>query len=142
MHIKEIELVNFKSFGRKVVIPLENDFVAVTGPNGSGKSNVVDALLFALSLSSSRAMRAERLPDLIYHGDNGKNPDFAQVTVKFDNSSRTIPLDGDVLEIARKVRLTKNKYRASTILMATPAPRRRSMTTYPEPGSPPKGTTW
>lgn len=112
MHIKEIELVNFKSFGRKVVIPLENDFVAVTGPNGSGKSNVVDALLFALSLSSSRAMRAERLPDLIYHGDNGKNPDFAQVTVKFDNSSRTIPLDGDVLEIARKVRLTKNKYQS------------------------------
>jgi chromosome segregation protein len=112
LHIKEIELVNFKSFGRKVVIPLENDFVAVTGPNGSGKSNVVDALLFALSLSSSRAMRAERLPDLIYHGDNGKNPDFAQVTVKFDNSSRTIPLDGDVLEIARKVRLTKNKYQS------------------------------
>ena len=112
MHIKEIELVNFKSFGRKVVIPLENDFVAVTGPNGSGKSNVVDALLFALSLSSSRAMRAERLPDLIYHGDNGKNPDFAQVTVKFDNSSRTVPGAGDLLEIARKVRLTKNKYQS------------------------------
>ena len=112
MHIKEIELVNFKSFGRKVVIPLENDFVAVTGPNGSGKSNVVDALLFALSLSSSRAMRAERLPDLIYHGDNGKNPDFAQVTVKFDNASRTVPGAGDLLEIARKVRLTKNKYQS------------------------------
>jgi chromosome segregation protein len=112
LHIKEIELVNFKSFGRKVVIPLENDFVAVTGPNGSGKSNVVDALLFALSLSSSRAMRAERLPDLIYHGDNGKNPDFAQVTVKFDNASRTVPGAGDLLEIARKVRLTKNKYQS------------------------------
>ena len=112
MHIKEIELVNFKSFGRKVVIPLHNDFVAITGPNGSGKSNVVDALLFALSLSSSRAMRAERLPDLIYRGDNGKNPDFAQVTVKFDNSSRTVPVDEDVVEISRKVRLTKNKYQS------------------------------
>ena len=112
MHIKEIELRNFKSFGRKVVIPLHNDFVAITGPNGSGKSNVVDALLFALSLSSSRAMRAERLPDLIYRGDNGKNPDFAQVTVKFDNSSRTVPVDEDVIEISRKVRLTKNKYQS------------------------------
>jgi len=112
LHIKEIELVNFKSFGRKVVIPLHNDFVAITGPNGSGKSNVVDALLFALSLSSSRAMRAERLPDLIYRGDNGKNPDFAQVTVKFDNSSRTVPVDEDVVEISRKVRLTKNKYQS------------------------------
>jgi chromosome segregation protein len=112
LHIKEIELRNFKSFGRKVVIPLHNDFVAVTGPNGSGKSNVVDALLFALSLSSSRAMRAERLPDLIYRGDNGKNPDFAQVTVKFDNSERAVPAAGDVLEISRKVRLTKNKYQS------------------------------
>jgi chromosome segregation protein len=112
LHIKEIELRNFKSFGRKVVIPLENDFVAVTGPNGSGKSNVVDALLFALSLSSSRAMRAERLPDLIYRGDNGKNPDFAQVTVKFDNSGREIPVEAEVLEISRKVRLTKNKYQS------------------------------
>ncbi len=112
MYIKEIELRNFKSFGRKVVIPLKNDFIAITGPNGSGKSNVVDALLFALSLSSSRAMRAERLPDLIYRGDNGKNPDFAQVTVKFDNSSRTVPVDEDVIEISRKVRLTKNKYQS------------------------------
>ena len=112
MHIKEIELVNFKSFGRKAVIPLQNDFIAVTGPNGSGKSNVVDALLFALSLSSSRAMRAERLPDLIYRGDNGKNPDFAQVTVKFDNSERAVPVDEDVVEISRKVRLTKNKYQS------------------------------
>ncbi len=120
MHIKEIELVNFKSFGRKVVIPLKNDFVAVTGPNGSGKSNVVDALLFALSLSSSRAMRAERLPDLIYRGDNGKNPDFAQVTVKFDNAERTVPVDEDVIEIARKVRLTKNKYQSIYYFNGTP----------------------
>jgi len=112
LYIKEIELRNFKSFGRKVVIPLKNDFVAITGPNGSGKSNVVDALLFALSLSSSRAMRAERLPDLIYRGDNGKNPDFAQVTVKFDNSERTVPVKEDVVEISRKVRLTKNKYQS------------------------------
>ncbi len=112
MHIKEIELVNFKSFGRRAVIPLRNDFIAITGPNGSGKSNVVDALLFALSLSSSRAMRAERLPDLIYRGDNGKNPDFAQVTVKFDNSERGVPVDEDVVEISRKVRLTKNKYQS------------------------------
>lgn len=110
MHIKEIELRNFKSFGRKVTLPLQNDFIAITGPNGSGKSNIVDALLFALSLSSSRAMRAERLPDLIYRGDNGKNPDFTQVTVKFDNTYRTIPIDKDVVEISRKVQLRNDKY--------------------------------
>ncbi|NYT01705.1 MAG: chromosome segregation protein SMC [Methanosarcinales archaeon] len=110
MYIKEIELTNFKSFGRRLRIPLHEDFIVVTGPNGSGKSNIVDALLFALSLSSSRAMRAERLPDLIYRGDNGKNPNYAQVTVRLDNTSRTMPIDRDVIEISRKIKQNKDKY--------------------------------
>lgn len=110
MYIKEIELKNFKSFGRKVVVPLHDDFIAITGPNGSGKSNIVDALLFALSLSNSRVMRAERLTDLIYRGDNGKNPDFTQVTVKLDNTCRTLPIEKNVIEISRKVRVKKDNY--------------------------------
>lgn len=110
MYIKEIELTNFKSFGRKLRIPLYEDFIVVTGPNGSGKSNIVDALLFALSLSNSRAMRAERLPDLIYRGDNGKNPNYAQVTVRLDNTSRTMPIDRDVIEISRKIKQNADKY--------------------------------
>lgn len=113
MYIKEVELKNFKSFGKRVVVPLKNDFLTVTGPNGSGKSNVVDALLFALCLSSSRAMRAERLPDLIYRGDNGHNPDFAQVTVKLDNTSRTIPIDEDTIEISRKIKVNNDKCASS-----------------------------
>ena len=113
MYIKEVELKNFKSFGKSVRVPLKNDFVTVTGPNGSGKSNIVDALLFALCLSSSRAMRAERLPDLIYRGDNGKNPDFAQVTVKLDNTSRLFPLDQDIIEVSRKIKVNRDKYASS-----------------------------
>ncbi|OPY49967.1 MAG: Chromosome partition protein Smc [Methanosaeta sp. PtaU1.Bin060] len=113
MYIKEIELKNFKSFGKSIRVPLKNDFVTVTGPNGSGKSNIVDALLFALCLSSSRAMRAERLPDLIYKGDNGKNPDFAQVTVRLDNSSRLFPIEQDIVEVSRKIKINNNKYASS-----------------------------
>ncbi len=113
MYIKEVELKNFKSFGRSVRVPLKNDFVTVTGPNGSGKSNIVDALLFALCLSSSRAMRAERLPDLIYRGEGGKNPDFAQVTVRLDNTSRFFPLDQDIIEVSRKIKINRDKYASS-----------------------------
>lgn len=116
MYIREVELRNFKSFGKRVVIPLPNDFIAVTGPNGSGKSNIVDALLFALCLSSSRAMRAERLPDLVYRGGNGKSPDYAQVTVRLDNASRAIPLDNDVIEISRKVKINNDKYNSTYYL--------------------------
>ncbi len=113
MYIKEVELKNFKSFGKRVQIPLYNDFIAVTGPNGSGKSNIVDALLFALCLSNSRAMRAERLPDLIYRGDNGHNPDFAEVKVRLDNTSRTMPVDLDTIEVCRKIKVNKDKYASS-----------------------------
>jgi chromosome segregation protein len=113
LYIREVELKNFKSFGRSVRVPLKNDFVTVTGPNGSGKSNIVDALLFALCLSSSRAMRAERLPDLIYRGESGKNPDYAEVTVRLDNSGRTFPLDLDTIEISRKIKVKSDKYASS-----------------------------
>ncbi|VVB72357.1 Chromosome partition protein Smc [uncultured archaeon] len=113
MYIKEVELKNFKSFGKSIRVPLKNDFVTVTGPNGSGKSNIVDALLFALCLSSSRAMRAERLPDLIYKGENGKNPDYAQVTVRLDNTSRLFPLDLDLIEVSRKIKIHNDKYASS-----------------------------
>jgi len=113
LYIKEVELKNFKSFGKSIRVPLKNDFITVTGPNGSGKSNIVDALLFALCLSSSRAMRAERLPDLIYRGDNGKDPDYAQVTVRLDNSSRIFPLDQDIIEVSRKIKVNNDKYASS-----------------------------
>jgi chromosome segregation protein len=59
VHIKEIELQNFKSFGKKVKIPFFDDFTTISGPNGSGKSNIIDSILFCLGLSSSRSMRAE-----------------------------------------------------------------------------------
>ncbi|MFM7634413.1 MAG: chromosome segregation protein SMC [Cyanobacteriota bacterium] len=65
VHINQVELTHFKSFGGSMAIPLDPGFTVVTGPNGSGKSNILDAVLFCLGLASSRGMRAERLPDLI-----------------------------------------------------------------------------
>jgi chromosome segregation protein len=65
VHINQVELNHFKSFGGSMTIPLEEGFTVVTGPNGSGKSNILDAVLFCLGLASSRGMRADRLPDLI-----------------------------------------------------------------------------
>ena len=109
MHIKEIELQNFKSFGKKVKIPFFDDFTTISGPNGSGKSNIIDGILFALGLSNSRVMRAEKLTDLIYNADNGKK-NFAQVTIRFDNSDHEMPVDADEISITRKVRKTDSGY--------------------------------
>ena len=42
--ITRIVLQGFKSFNKKISIPLLNGFNVICGPNGSGKSNIVDAL--------------------------------------------------------------------------------------------------
>jgi chromosome segregation protein len=109
VHIKELELQNFKSFGKKVKIPFFDDFTTISGPNGSGKSNIIDSILFALGLSNSRVLRAEKLTDLIFNGDT-RERDFAQVTIRFDNKDREMPVDSDEIVITRKVRRTESGY--------------------------------
>jgi len=110
VHIKEIEFINFKSFGKKVRIPFYEGFTTISGPNGSGKSNIIDGILFVLGLSSSRTMRAEKLTDLIYNGESAKRPDFAQVTIKFDNSDHKMHVAADEVSITRKIRETDTGY--------------------------------
>ncbi|MGK7934096.1 MAG: chromosome segregation protein SMC [Microcystaceae cyanobacterium] len=87
VHIKRIELSNFKSFGGTTEVPFLTGFTVVSGPNGSGKSNILDALLFCLGLATSKGMRAERLPDLINHShSNNRKTKEASVSVTFDIS--------------------------------------------------------
>ncbi len=79
MHIREIEIDNFKSFANKVTIPFLDGFTTISGPNGSGKSNIIDSVLFALGLSSSRGLRAEKLHHLI-STHNKRNEASVKVT--------------------------------------------------------------
>ena len=128
MHIKEIVLDNFKSFGRKTRIPFYQDFTTVSGPNGSGKSNIIDAVLFALGLARARGIRAQKLTDLIYNpgyddGDAAAGPKEASVEVVLDNSDGTLDRGqvvnaagsedvGDIEEITirRRVKETEDNY--------------------------------
>ncbi|MFB6253401.1 MAG: chromosome segregation protein SMC [Halobacteriaceae archaeon] len=128
MHIDEIVLENFKSFGQTTRIPFYEDFTTISGPNGAGKSNIIDAILFALGLARSHGMRAEKLTDLIYnpsHNDSNaiSGPDEASVTVILDNTDRTFERsqiinaagsekigDIDKIEIKRRVKRTDDNY--------------------------------
>jgi chromosome segregation protein len=128
MHIRELVLDDFKSFGRKTRIPLYEDFTTISGPNGSGKSNIIDAVLFALGLARTRGIRAEKLTDLIYNpagedGDQSIGPNEASVEVVLDNEDRTLSREqvvsaagsenvGDVDEITikRRVKETEDNY--------------------------------
>ncbi len=105
MHLKEIELENFKSFAKKTRIPLLEGYTAVTGPNGAGKSNISDAILFVLGPKSSRVIRAGRLTDLIFNGGKEKRPaKECRVSLHFDNSDRLIPIESNDVKLTRLVR--------------------------------------
>ncbi|MFN3926322.1 MAG: chromosome segregation protein SMC [Pseudanabaenaceae cyanobacterium] len=108
MYIKHLELTRFKSFGQTTGIPLLPGFTVISGPNGSGKSNLLDALLFALGLSTSKGMRAERLPDLVNqaHLQKGRTAE-AQVKVTFATP------EGD-WTVTRKLRVTQQGTYTST----------------------------
>ena len=109
MHLKEIELENFKSFARKTRIPLLQGFTAITGPNGAGKSNISDAILFVLGPRSSRVIRAGKLTDLIFNGGKERKPaSETKVSLIFDNADRLIPIDADKVKLTRVVRLSDN----------------------------------
>ncbi|MXR51454.1 chromosome segregation protein SMC [Halovenus sp. WSH3] len=128
MHIKELVLDNFKSFGRKTRIPFYEDFTTVTGPNGSGKSNVIDSVLFALGLARTSGIRAEKLTDLIYNPGHQEGSSFegereASVEVILDNEDRTLERsqivnaagtddvgDIDEVSIKRRVKETEDNY--------------------------------
>ncbi len=107
MHLKEIELENFKSFAKRTRVPLLEGYTAVTGPNGAGKSNISDAILFVLGPKSSRVIRAGKLTDLIFNGGKEKRPaKECKVSLFFDNSDRLIPIDSNIVKLSRLVRLS------------------------------------
>jgi len=85
LHITELEIDNFKSFSKKTKIPFFGGCTVISGPNGSGKSNIIDSILFALALSSSRTLRAEKLTDLI-NLSAGKHT--AEVSISFSDGTK------------------------------------------------------
>ncbi|MDI6718552.1 MAG: chromosome segregation protein SMC [Methanomicrobiales archaeon] len=97
MHITQLEIDNFKSFGKKTKIPFFEGFTVISGPNGSGKSNIIDSVLFCLGLASSRGLRAEKLTDLI-NLNSGRNT--AEVAIQFSDGS----------SVRRRIRRTASGY--------------------------------
>ena len=107
VHLKEIELENFKTFGGKTRVPFSQGYTAIIGPNGSGKSNILDAILFVLGPKSSKSLRAENLTDLIFNGGaKGKAASYCKVSLLFDNKDRSMPVDHDVVRLTRHVKLS------------------------------------
>ena len=103
MYIKEVEIDNFKSFASKITIPFLKGFTTISGPNGSGKSNIIDSVLFALGLSTSRTLRAEKISQLI-STHNRRNEAIVKVTFAPEGSEEK------EFSVARKIKKSSQGY--------------------------------
>lgn len=102
MKIKNITLYGFKSFPDQSNLALNAGITAFVGPNGSGKSNIFDALRWVFGEQSMKALRCERIEDLIYISPDMQNDaNFTEVSVTIDNEDY-FPQFGGEFEIKRR----------------------------------------
>ncbi len=104
MFFKRIELVGFKSFATKTTIEFLPGVTVIVGPNGCGKSNTLDAIKWVLGSQSPRSLRGKKMEDVIFAGSASFKPlSMAQVTLTVDNSRRSLDIDYDEIQIARRL---------------------------------------
>ena len=104
MYLKSLELMGFKSFGRKTVFDFQPGVTAIIGPNGSGKSNICDAIRWVLGEQSARALRGTKMSEVIFAGSSELRPSaFSQVKLILDNEDRAMPLDYSEVSIGRQL---------------------------------------
>jgi len=104
MLLRRLEAYGFKSFADKTEIEFGPGITVVVGPNGSGKSNISDAIRWVLGEQSIRTLRGTKMEDVIFAGSSGRRPlGIAEVSLTFDNSDGTLPLDFNEVIITRRV---------------------------------------
>ena len=112
MYLKQIKAYGFKSFADKINIELCPNINGIVGPNGSGKSNVVDAVRWVLGEQSIKSLRGDNSLDIIFSGSKSRKPlNSATVSLIFDNSDKTVPIDYNEVSIKRTLyRSGENEY--------------------------------
>lgn len=117
MQLTKLEIKGFKSFGDKVTINFNEGVTAIVGPNGCGKSNVIDAMRWVLGEQSTRALRSEKMENIIFNGTkNRKQAQLAEVSLSFDNTKNVLPTAYSSITITRKLyRNGDSEYRLNDV---------------------------
>ncbi|NLI79493.1 MAG: chromosome segregation protein SMC [Candidatus Riflebacteria bacterium] len=104
MYLKSLELMGFKSFGKKTVFDFQPGITAIIGPNGSGKSNVCDAIRWVLGEQSAKALRGTKMAEVIFAGTPQLRPAaFSQVKLTLDNQDHMMPIEYAEVAIGRQL---------------------------------------
>ena len=103
MYLKALEIQGFKSFADKTRLTFEKDITAIVGPNGSGKSNISDAILWVMGEQRSKALRGNKMEDVIFGGTEKRGAlGYAQVSLIIDNSDRIFDSDSTEIMLTRR----------------------------------------
>lgn len=104
MFLKSLDINGFKSFADKTHIEFSDGITSLLGPNGCGKSNIVDSIKWVLGEQSTKTLRAGKMEDVIFNGNDKRKPlQFAEVTLTIDNSEHNLPSDVTEIEIKRRI---------------------------------------
>ena len=103
MYFKRLEIQGFKSFVDYTSLDFESGITAIVGPNGCGKSNIVDALRWVLGEQSAKALRGNRMEDVIFNGtESRKAVGMAEVSLTIDNYDRQLSTEHEEITITRR----------------------------------------
>lgn len=104
MRLRSIDIKGFKSFADKTQINFENNITGIVGPNGCGKSNVVDAIRWVLGEQKTKALRLEKMDNMIFNGSKDKAAaNVAEVSLTLDNTKNLLPTEFSSVTITRTV---------------------------------------
>ncbi|MBT5416018.1 MAG: chromosome segregation protein SMC [Rhodospirillaceae bacterium] len=107
VQFNKLRVAGFKSFVEPTELLIENGLTGIVGPNGCGKSNLVEALRWAMTETSAKAMRGGEMDDVIFGGTADRPArNIAEVTILLDNAQRRAPAqfnDLDELEVSRRI---------------------------------------
>ena len=120
MHISEVTIQHFRSFGSQTTLRFRPGFNCLVGANGAGKSNVLDAVLFALGQDAAQ-MRSRSWTELTSRARGGP----CAVTVKLSDADDELTLTAHVKdESSRVLRLNGS---AATVQKVRQALQQRSL---------------
>jgi len=103
MQLSKLEIKGFKSFGDKVTINFDKGITGIVGPNGCGKSNVVDSIRWVLGEQKTRALRSDKMENVIFNGTKNRKPtQMAEVSLTFDNTKNLLPTEYTQVTITRR----------------------------------------
>ncbi|KOY87838.1 chromosome segregation protein SMC [bacterium 336/3] len=104
MLLTKLEIKGFKSFGDKVVINFDEGVTGIVGQNGCGKSNVVDAIRWVLGEQKTKALRSDKMENIIFNGTRKRKPlHLAEVSLTFKNTKNIIATEYSEVTITRRL---------------------------------------